>query len=181
MVSFKISKTVFKFDWFFFIAAGVLLVFFTKIAIALSIAVAVHELTHLFFIKLFGFTVGEIHFHVFGIVISPNCRFSPTPEHQYYLIYLSAALVNLILSVIFRDNHIFSLCNLYIGLENIMPSRSFDGGAAVKVFCERHKINILWLFAIITDTVLICYMLFNGFNIILTLIAIIITADNFIE
>lgn len=133
---FKIKNTEVKVSFTFF---AVLLLFIlidkAQIYFLSLIASALHETVHIIFILLFGGTIKKLSFNFFGGEIERGViRFSNIKEA---VINISAPVLNIIIGsmllIIYPDS-LFGLLNLFLGIFNILPFHSFDGGRALSEF-----------------------------------------------
>ncbi len=129
-ISVKISFSFFALILFFLITDKI-----TFYLITLASAFF-HEIIHIVFICLFGGSISEISVTLLGGNIKRNnyqCNYL-----QEAIINISAPVGNLILALFFSKYiHVFHI-NLVLGIFNILPFYTFDGGHFIK--------NILCLF-----------------------------------
>jgi stage IV sporulation protein FB len=132
MVEFSFSGTKYRLDFAFFAILGAGFLFFGGVAKWFLFAVILHEFTHIVFAKVFGAKIKEVRFYGAGIGIKPEMRVC-TGVFPRVLILLSAPVVNLFLAFVYKNsNPVFSECNLFLGVFNLLPSVNLDGGAAIK-------------------------------------------------
>lgn len=94
------------------------------------ISVIIHELGHLAAMRVFGLCIEGISVSAFDIRIIG--RRSLVPVVADVVISLSGPVTNLLVFVIFLFiNPDFAYINLFIGLFNILPASSLDGGQAL--------------------------------------------------
>ena len=108
-----------------------------------------HESGHIFAIIHCGKKISKIKINAFSIDMEQNYSYN-TPEKKELFILLCGPLVNLIFCIIFSLLHkifnldifkIFSIQNLIIGILNLMPIYSLDGGQILLIFLK-HKFSI---------------------------------------
>lgn len=94
------------------------------------ISVIIHELGHLAAMRAFGLCIEGISVSAFDIRIIG--RRSLVPVVADVVISLSGPVTNLLVFIIFLFiNPDFAYINLFIGLFNILPASSLDGGQAL--------------------------------------------------
>ncbi len=140
---FKIKNTVYEIHFTFFALILLTLTVSYKYYLVLLSAV-MHELTHLIFIYLFSSAPKKVTFTLFGADILRDI----TAMHNYtseVIINISAPLLNIALGVlcslmsscafVYRNliNEI-AVINISMGIFNLLPFYSFDGGNALKYF-----------------------------------------------
>lgn len=171
-MEFKIKSLKVKISFTFL---SLFLIFFTngnyKIFIYSLVASLCHECIHIGFILLFKGQIDEITLSVFGgnikrnhNIILSNCK--------EILISVSAPLSNIIFGIVllFLDfSRYFAYVNIIMGVFNLLPFYSFDGGRALKIFLSDKiskqlvEISLLIISIIITVffTILSTYLFFN--------------------
>ena len=132
----KISVSIFAFVslFLFFCSQGILYsLIFTTCAI-------LHECSHLYFLKHYGASLNSITIYPFGVDI--NADTSRLSYKKELVCTLSGSLANLIfalfayvLFVLLPSPEVlfFILCNLFLGLINLIPLSFFDGGKALRL------------------------------------------------
>ncbi|MBO5064902.1 MAG: hypothetical protein J6D06_02180 [Clostridia bacterium] len=93
----------------------------------------IHETVHIILILLFKDGISEISFNIFGGKIKKANR-KILSNNQEALINLCAPLFNIFLglaSLIFSRKCYWAYVNIFIGVFNILPFYSFDGGRAI--------------------------------------------------
>lgn len=169
-MQFKIRNITIKISFTLFIP---LLIFIisnkTDLLIKILLCTFIHEITHLIIIFIFGGSISYIELGLSGGNIK---RIDILPCKKEALIHLSAPIINLLLGLLilhFKGNsNLFSLINIFIGLFNILPFESFDGGIGLYYILKTHyseKIchNILFFFSVVTISFLlvICFILYS--------------------
>ena len=103
-------------------------------------AALLHELSHLFFLSLFGARVKRITVFPFGIDI--NADTSRLSYKKELICTLSGCILNLLLASFcctllhfFPSPPLlfFTLCNVFLGAFNLIPLSFFDGGKALRL------------------------------------------------
>lgn len=130
-----------------------------------------HEIGHLIPLVLFHQKIDKIEFSVFDVKIKSQYRLSFSKE---LTIVLSGVGFNFLLFGVFiKIIPIFAYTNLFIGLFNILPVSTLDGGQALKIilnkFFTQHiteiVINILTvIFAMPIFTLGIIVLINTGYN-----------------
>lgn len=158
-MKFKIGKTYVNISFSFF--ALILLscvwnnsgVFFVSLAVSFF-----HELVHLFFIIIFGASVSEIRFSVAGgEIVRSNDMLTNCKEA---VISLSAPIINIIVGAsLLLFNHQSSLggVNLVVGIFNLLPYDTFDGGRGIRLLLQGRIDNKALDFIIAVSSFLICF------------------------
>ena len=129
---FKIKNTDVKISFSFFAIFLLSLVSDTfNIYLFSFIASLIHEFVHVVFILLFGAKISTISLTLFGGNIKRNTtKIINNPKEA--VISFSAPVTNIVIGVvslfITREASIFAIVNLFIGVFNILPFYSFDGG-----------------------------------------------------
>lgn len=115
----------------YFVAAGMAYEFCCSMA-----AVLLHECAHAKVAKKLGYELNVIKLMPYGAALCGNVRL--TPKHEI-LIALAGPLFNMIVAVsiaavwwVFPSSYMFTqafcMCNVYIGLFNLLPVYPMDGG-----------------------------------------------------
>ncbi|GHU52870.1 hypothetical protein FACS1894132_03540 [Clostridia bacterium] len=137
-------------------------------------AILIHEIAHLITMSFWGVKIKNFSFIGAGIILTPTDDFRP--KYQDFLIAISGCFMNFFIAIVFANiNETFALCNLYLGLLNIMPSRNLDGGTAIlKIF---NSLIFLRILSFLMIFILIIYILIAGFNIFLCIITYFLIID----
>lgn len=146
-----------------FILAGVVAVIFSSFDffIALSVAVVLHELSHLVLAKKFGAIVSRISLMPFGGALNLQTKIL-TPQ-QKVVIYLAGPVASFVFSLLFGVMiwlfptifiylEYLVVANFLVGIINILPIYPLDGG---KILAQYIPIK----FMIITSNVIFVIML----------------------
>lgn len=148
---FKIKNTEFRISFSFF---ALLLLFLTTDTdinyFFVFVFALIHEAIHLLFIYKFSVAPKKVSFTLFGADILRDCNVALSNNNEI-LIHLSAPLFNLFLSGLFYviDNilinngllKLFTNINLVLGVLNLIPFYSFDGGNALYNFLLKYFTN----------------------------------------
>ena len=109
----------------------------------------IHEIGHIFAIINCGEKISKIKINAFSIDIEQNYNYN-TSEKKELFILLCGPITNLSLFLIFIISYkilnfnifkIFSIQNLIIGILNLMPIYSLDGGQILLIFLRR-RLNV---------------------------------------
>jgi stage IV sporulation protein FB len=99
------------------------------------LASVLHEIGHLLVLLILHQPIESVKISVFDIKIKSNYHLSF--KGQFALI-LSGVVFNFLLSLIFfKIIPLFAYANLFIGIFNIMPVSTLDGGQALKLLLNR--------------------------------------------
>ena len=134
-MEFKIKNTSVKLS-FSFVALVLLFIIGEKSSLyyITFLNAFIHELIHIFFIIIFKGEIKEFKISVFGGEIKRN-DINHNNIHNA-ITYISAPLFNIILGSIFllvtKHKSNFVISNLTLGVFNILPFYSFDGGCFLK-------------------------------------------------
>ena len=127
-----------------FFLISVLLLFYSQgflYSALIIISALIHEGSHLFFLKRYGAQIKNIYIFPFGIDISADT--SRLSYKKEIAVALSGSLSNLCLTLISccfftlmpsSALLFFALCNLFLGIFNLIPLSFFDGGKALRLF-----------------------------------------------
>lgn len=124
-----------------------------------------HELMHIFFIYLFSGEVSSINLSLIGANIK-RCSSLVLSNSKEAIISISAPIFNIAMFIIFYNStetyKIFSNVNLTLGLVNLLPFYSFDGGCFLKYLllsgCNAEKTDkILTVVSMLTLIVLVMF------------------------
>lgn len=134
-MEFKIKNTSVKLS-FSFVALVLLFIIGEKSSLyyITFLNAFIHELVHIFFIIIFKGEIKEFKISVFGGEIKRN-DINHNNIHNA-ITYISAPLFNIILGSIFllvtKQKSNFVISNLTLGVFNILPFYTFDGGCFLK-------------------------------------------------
>ncbi len=102
---------------------------------ACFISAIIHETGHLIAMACFGIKPKSITLHAFDISIDAD---APKSEFQDMIITLSGPLINFVFSIIFIGfSMTMCVSNLVIGIFNLLPIDTFDGGHALTLLLNR--------------------------------------------
>jgi Zn-dependent protease len=166
MIELHLGKTLFRFRFGFFAAVALLFLFYEgKTALWSLYACILHEAGHLAAMYFCGVPVRCVMLYFAGIRIDTKHPQDFFPPAREVFILAAGVAVNFAVFLLlfpFRENEnaaLFSAINLVIGLFNLLPLTSFDGGrlitASLNAFCDPENAERLAAFRRNTDIVLI--------------------------
>ena len=142
---------------------------FIKIGLIIFFIVIIHELGHVFFIKLFKYKIIDITIYPFGGIIKTNKDIN-TPTNKELLIASGGIIFQLILFIIIYlipinilTKELFYKYNLSIMLFNILPIIPLDGSIILNSLLNKmlsYK-QSYYIYTIISILFTIIYLLFN--------------------
>ena len=142
---------------------------FIKIGLIIFFIVIIHELGHVFFIKLFKYKIIDITIYPFGGIIKTDKDIN-TPPNKELLISSGGIIAQIILFIIIYflpinilTKEIFYKYNLSIMLFNILPIIPLDGSIIINSLLNKilpYKLSY-YLYIIISIIFTIIYLLFN--------------------
>lgn len=144
MLNIKIGRLKICASFWFFAAIGFFVFFRTSTLFwYFAMPVIIHELGHVMAIYLCGSEVSELNFKIFGIdMVKADIPLSYTKE---IIINIAGVIINLVTAgvIYFGAPHtmrslLLSAVNLTVGIFNLLPLQSLDGGAVVKLICEKY-------------------------------------------
>ena len=152
---------------FFIILSIVMVIFFKDISILmLFLAAALHELGHILAARLMGISFSEFKFDLLGAGLGTDT--SLLSYGQEILLCLAGPLTNLTVALVLlhvpipHDNiysNYFILSSLFLGILNLFPIKSFDGGRVFYVIVEKlFNINVADKLSAITSFIMIFFM-----------------------
>ena len=167
----------------------VLVCSYNKMFIFALIWVFLHEITHILVALKFGCKFYNIEFHIFGMK-AELIDIDSLRENQKIIVYLSGALLNIVLAIFFyiinikyNSSFIETSMNLNIGLAvfNLLPAYPLDGSRILEVILSKRMLfkkaqnivsfSIAALFIIIA---VIIYIFLHSLNLSMIIGAIII-------
>ncbi|WP_291648755.1 site-2 protease family protein [Clostridium sp.] len=170
----------------------VLVCSYNRMFIFALIWVFLHELTHILVALKFGCKFYNIEFHVFGMK-AELIDIDSLKENQKIIVYLSGALLNIVLAIFFyiinikyNSSFIETSMNLNIGLAvfNLLPAYPLDGSRILEIilskkmlFKKAQKIISIVSFSIATLFIIISaiiYIFLHSINLSMIIGAIII-------
>lgn len=139
MLRFRLFGVTIQIEFLFVALVTIfLLVDQSGIATTALLVCLIHELGHILMFFLVGFKPHKICFDVTGI-----CLVKPTASLNYakeVLVQLAGSTTNFILFAIFSHTvnaitpvSIFAVTNLVVGIFNLLPLKSFDGGKLLEI------------------------------------------------
>lgn len=142
MIEFYIRKVKFNIEFGFLAVVALLCILDDGRYLLYGVwACIIHEVGHIVPMLLLGEKVKKVKFHAFGVNISPQNN-TIRPLYQDIFIILGGAIINIILGLIvyFSDigtnAYIFASMNIILGLFNLLPYTSFDGGTLILTVAE---------------------------------------------
>ncbi len=168
-MQFKVHNTSVKISFSFF--ALVLFFYVTdnlKIYLISLLCALIHETVHVIFIILFGESIESISFSLTGGNIIRN-NFHILPYYKEAIINICAPLFNILLSLILTDFKVFSQINLILGVFNILPFYSFDGGHCIEnLLLIKFKYKSVDIILTISSLVVTIVLSIGGFFVFMT-------------
>lgn len=144
-MKFKIFATevTISFQLICFAAINLIIGFFQTFLYCL-LAVIIHESGHIMAMHLFGFAPDKIKISLFEISINDNARHK-RKFFQNFIIIFWGPFINFICFILIyllylmgnKDFYPFAIANLSVGLFNIMPVLSLDGGQLLYIILRR--------------------------------------------
>ncbi len=164
-MQFKMKNTSIKISFTFL--ALVLLFFITgniKIFLISFLCAFIHEATHIVFIYLFSGEVACFSLSIFGANVQRKNTI--TNNLHEAIVAISAPSVNILVSLvsyyIFDITSVFTKSNFILGIINILPFHSFDGGCFIKhmlrIFATERTSNIILKVTSVTTTCVIAIL-----------------------
>lgn len=126
----------------------VLVCSYNKMFIFALIWVFLHEITHILVALKFGCKFYNIEFHIFGMK-AELIDIDSLRENQKIIVYLSGALLNIVLAIFFyiinikyNSSFIETSMNLNIGLAvfNLLPAYPLDGSRILEVILSKRML-----------------------------------------
>lgn len=133
---FSINKTTFEASFFVVSVMSIVLILDASGKVAMCFLCAIlHECGHIIAMRCFGVTPKSIKLRLFDIAIETD---SSKTFLSDFIVTLSGPFMNLGLSLLFYFVYKpLCLINLVIGLFNLMPIDTFDGGHALSLLLLR--------------------------------------------
>lgn len=131
-MKFNIGKTTFEASFVAVALMNIVLILDVSGKVAMCFLCAVlHECGHIIAMRCFRITLKSVKLRLFDIVIDADSNKEFTPD---LVVTLSGPAMNLILALIFYYVYKpLSYVNLFIGLFNLLPIDTFDGGHALSL------------------------------------------------
>lgn len=194
-MQFKMGKSRIVISFSFFAIILILMIVDKRGIVPLSLLASfLHELVHCIFIFIFTGAPKEIKISILGGEIrrKNNVRVSVFKE---FIIYASAPLFNIISGLLlYNDKYLnasfFSQINLFLGLFNILPFYSFDGGKMLECILQnklsaKKASTIITVVSIITTSLFcICALITNMYlqkNVSMIIIALFMVLSMFFK
>lgn len=152
----------------------------TNLSLYFAMSILVHELGHLLAIIYHKIKINKICFKIYGIKIeiSNNCKSS----YIDIFILLSGSLANFLFSLIMyssNKNIVLTTINIIIGVFNLLPVESLDGGKILNILLTSHfsmktadcvSTIVSVIFIAIFSAINFLFMIHGNFNITLTVL-----------
>lgn len=139
----KPNKTTFEADFIAVAVMTTVLVLDVSGKVAMCFLSAVlHECGHIIAMRCFGITPKSIKLRIFDIVIDADSDKAYLPD---LIITLSGPVINILLSLLFYFIY-RPMCytNLFIGVFNLLPIETFDGGHALTLLLsKKYSLNVV--------------------------------------
>lgn len=145
----------------------------------------IHELGHCFAAVILGVRIKGVKFWAGGIKMVREERILSLGND--FIILLSGPVFNFVFAALYGVCSMYSVAavNLALGIFNLLPYRSLDGGCIIRAFFEYHNIysEPLLKISALTAGLLICAVFFCAGNTNLTAYAtiVLLTAGEFME
>ena len=175
MIRFKVFGTYMSLD-FYFISLCVILIIYSKIDFMISfILSALHEIGHIFFIIMYRIPIKEINITPYSVdIIQETSSLSYKKE---FSILLAGPLMNFLLFMIFFFIYLCSnliifkdiyLQSLLIGLINLIPISTLDGGRILQIFLKkRFGVREADKISFIVSIIFIISLMISGFLVLI--------------
>lgn len=144
---FKLFNIKFKISFYFVLVLTLLAMIDDNQIVLMAFLLAIlHESGHVFAIFLFGQKPREIAFEPFGLKLVKSYEF--TDIFSQIMTYLMGPIFNLLFFVLFyRAYPIVSVVSLVLGVFNLLPVNSLDGGRVINTilvyFFSERKVKII--------------------------------------
>ncbi|MGN0613319.1 MAG: site-2 protease family protein [Porcipelethomonas sp.] len=166
MISFKIGTVRISFEFGFFAVVTLFcLLDAPELALTAVCACAVHELGHILAAVISDVKIERVIFRASGIKMESRSSITGVPGDTFVL--LAGPFMNFAAAVFYY----FSGCytpfsvNLILGLFNLLPFTSLDGGALIKNLLEYFGVNaerIMKITAVISAAIIFMIFYFTG-------------------
>ncbi len=145
-------------------AAILLLIVPFRLLLAAIISAAVHELFHIFAIRLMRISINAIHIGVRGTEISTQ----PMTEKQELLCALAGPIGGFLLFLFYRWIPAISLCAFVQSLYNLLPLYPTDGGRALQcctnlLLSKKNADRFLYVTEILTVSAILAIGFYGSF------------------
>lgn len=143
-------------------------------ALALVIAVLVHEASHAFISARYGVHTKKLRLLPFGAQIEIDVNF--LPRREKINIYLAGPIGNAIFAVFlssilwiipesFEIVEVLLIANIVPAIVNLLPIYPLDGGKILMILCNKKWMqNVVTLFSILVFATVTIYGIFTGFS-----------------
>lgn len=182
-------KNIFKINiTTYLLLLSILLCGYFNYLLIISLILIIHDLGHIFFLKLFKIKINNIIILPFGSIINSDLKLN-TASYKIFIISIAGILFQIILSFIMNYLHTYGLINeisinifIYynklIMIFNLIPIVSLDGSKILKsgVECLFKYLTTIKLINLISTISLIILILtnFNNLSIIIIIIYLLI-------
>ncbi len=140
MLTFKIFGVEIDLCFGFFFILGLSVLRDNSLGGAALLFCVLHELSHLFFMRIFGVKISSVRFYGGGIKISSS-GIDGLSRGKAAAVYLSGAAMNLMLGAVLKGE--FRGINLALGAFNLLPIGYFDGGRFAALFLSERAARAL--------------------------------------
>ena len=166
MISFKIGKLKISFEFgFFAVVALFCLLDAPELALSAVCACIVHECGHILMSVLCNVKIEKVVFWAGGVRMQTESKMLKLSND--ILILLSGPIFNFISAVFYYLSGCYSpfSVNLILGLFNLLPFTSLDGGAIIKKIFEYYEVPsdiILKIISLLSAILIILFFYFTG-------------------
>lgn len=135
------------------------------------LALLVHELGHIMFIKLFNIKINNFNLTLYGGILKlDEKKYISLNNYKKFLIYIGGILFNLIFFILFKNN-IFGKYNLLLLLFNLLFIYPLDGYHILCLFVNKTIINNLSIISMIILFIIGYYL--NSLGVIIIILVLI--------
>lgn len=157
-------------SFYFFAICSVFLLFDDKLFLTTLLASFLHECGHITAIFITGAKISKIKVNAFSVdIIQDNCL----PYLKEIFIILSGPILNIMLCILaeliyefskIESLRFFSVQNLIIGVINLLPISSLDGGRVLVIFLKKYlDENVVYRISCIVSVIFIVPIFCLGF------------------
>lgn len=177
MIELRLNKTLLRLDFSFFAVIALFLFFDnTGFGISALFACALHELSHLAVMLMFGISPEIMTFYGAGIRITSS-KTERAPMLHKMLILSAGCSANLAAFALFwlRGGYAAAMINLFIGIFNLLPVGELDGAALLRTLlirkCAAEKIDFcMKAAAVVSSAAVLAAVILLGGGVSFTLI-----------
>lgn len=182
---FKIKKLKIELSFYFLLIISFILVTDqSKIAKYFVLSILIHELGHLIFILYYKIKIDKISFKIYGINIKiEDERY--LKNYKDIILLLGGSLANFLAAIItclfLSDQDVFIMTNLILGVFNLFPVDSLDGGKMINIILFSFlPMNIAYNIILILNIIFIAvfsvinflFIIHGSFNLTLTILCL---------